>query len=75
MADNLTTIVSSETQEVSISRDLPTVIIGERINPTGRKKLQEEMKQGVFDIVRRDAISQVEAGALILDVNAGVPRG
>ena len=74
MAENITTIIKSETQEVSINRDLPTVIIGERINPTGRKKLQEEMKQGVFDIVRRDAVSQVEAGAHILDVNAGVPR-
>ena len=74
MTENITTIVGSETQEVRISRNLPTVIIGERINPTGRKKLQEEMKQGVFDTVRRDAVSQVEAGAVILDVNAGVPR-
>jgi len=74
MAENLTTIVRSETQEVSISRDLPTVIIGERINPTGRKKLQEELKEGRFEIVRSDAIAQVEAGARILDVNAGVPQ-
>jgi 5-methyltetrahydrofolate--homocysteine methyltransferase len=74
MSKNLTTIVKSETQEVSISWDLPTVIIGERINPTGRKKLQEELKKGNFDRVGRDAIAQVEAGAAILDVNAGVPR-
>jgi len=73
MAQNLTTIVKSETQEVEISRDLPTVIIGECINPTGRKKLQEELKEGKFDIIRRDAVAQVEAGAGILDVNAGVP--
>jgi len=73
MAQNLTTIVKSETQEVEISRDLPTVIIGECINPTGRKKLQEELKEGKFDIIRRDAVARVEAGAGILDVNAGVP--
>ena len=73
MAQNLTTIVKSETQEVEISRELPTVIIGECINPTGRKKLQEELKEGKFDIIRRDAVAQVEAGAAILDVNAGVP--
>jgi 5-methyltetrahydrofolate--homocysteine methyltransferase len=74
MSKNLTTTVKSETQTVSISWDLPTVIIGERINPTGRKKLQEELKKGNFDTVRRDAIAQVQAGAAILDVNAGVPR-
>lgn len=73
MAKNLTTIVKSETQEVEISREFPTVIIGECINPTGRKKLQEELKAGKFDIIRRDAVAQVEAGAAILDVNAGVP--
>ncbi|UCH19818.1 MAG: dihydropteroate synthase [Deltaproteobacteria bacterium] len=74
MAEHLTTTIKSEIQEVSISRDLPTIIIGERINPTGRKKLQEELKKGNFDTVSRDAIAQVEAGAAILDVNAGVPR-
>jgi len=74
MAENPITVVRSETQEVSISRDLPTVIIGERINPTGRKKLQEELKTGNFDIVKKDALAQVKAGAAILDVNAGVPR-
>jgi 5-methyltetrahydrofolate--homocysteine methyltransferase len=74
MANNLTTVVRSATQEVSISRELPTVIIGERINPTGRKKLQEELKQGKFDIVRNDVLAQVAAGAAILDVNAGVPQ-
>jgi 5-methyltetrahydrofolate--homocysteine methyltransferase len=73
MAENLTTIVSSATQTVEINRDRPTVIIGERINPTGRKKVLAALKEGDFDIVRRDAEDQVAAGAAILDVNAGVP--
>jgi len=70
----LTTKVSSAKREVSISRSLPTVIIGERINPTGRKKLQEELRAGNFETVKADALSQIEAGATILDVNAGVPQ-
>jgi 5-methyltetrahydrofolate--homocysteine methyltransferase len=73
MADNLTTVVSSAWKTVEISRDLPTVIIGERINPTGRKKVLAALQQGNFDIVREDAITQVAAGATVLDVNAGVP--
>jgi len=73
MARNLTTIVSSKTREVLISRDRPCVIIGERINPTGRKKLAAALQEGNFDIVRQDAVAQVEAGAKILDVNVGVP--
>ncbi len=73
MADNLTTVVSSKTKTVEIHRDKPTVIIGERINPTGRKKVLAALQEGNFDIVREDAISQVEAGATMLDVNAGVP--
>jgi 5-methyltetrahydrofolate--homocysteine methyltransferase len=73
MAENLTTIVSSATQTVEINRDRPTVIIGERINPTGRKKVLAALKEGDFDIVRRDAEDQVAAGAAILDVNAGIP--
>jgi len=72
MSQNLTTVIRSETKEVEITRELPTVIIGECINPTGRKKLQEELRAGKFDIIRRDAVAQVEAGAAILDVNAGV---
>lgn len=74
MAKNHTTVIKSETKEVTISRDLPTVIIGERLNPTGRRKLQEELREHKFDIVRRDALAQVEAGAAILDINAGVPK-
>lgn len=74
MAKNLTTVVRSESEEVQISRDLPTVMIGERINPTGRKVLQEQLRQGDFSMIRGDALAQVAAGATILDVNAGVPK-
>jgi len=74
MANNLTTVVRSESEEVQISRDLPTVMIGERINPTGRKVLQEQLRQGDFSMIRDDALAQVAAGATILDVNAGVPK-
>jgi len=73
MTENLKTIISSETKTVEIHRSKPTVIIGERINPTGRKSLLAELKEGKFDIVKRDAVAQVEAGAAIIDVNAGVP--
>lgn len=73
MTENLTTIVSSPTKEAVINRANPTVIIGERINPTGRKKVLQALKEDNFDIVRQDAQLQVQAGAAILDVNAGVP--
>ena len=73
MTENLTTLISSKTQVVEINRANPTVIIGERINPTGRKLMLKALQEGDFDVVRRDAKSQVEAGARILDVNAGVP--
>lgn len=67
------TIVKSETREVIISIDNPFVIIGEKINPTGRKKLAAALKEGDFDYVKQIALRQVEAGADILDVNVGVP--
>ena len=67
------TVVGSATREVVIGFDRPFTIIGERINPTGRKLLAEEMKAGDFSRVERDAIAQVEAGAHMLDVNAGIP--
>ena len=67
------TVLSSATKEVVIGFDRPFVVIGERINPTGRKILAEEMKVGNFDTVIADAIAQVEAGAQMLDVNAGIP--
>ena len=73
MAENLTTLLSSKSQEVEINRANPTVIIGERINPTGRKSMLKALQEGNFDVVRKDAKSQVEAGAKVLDVNAGVP--
>jgi len=73
MTNDLTTIISSATQTVEISRAKPTVIIGERINPTGRKAVLAALKEGNFDMVRKDAIDQVAAGAVVLDVNAGVP--
>ncbi len=75
MAEHLTTTVSSASQTVKINRALPTVIIGERINPTGRKKLQTELEARNFTTVKQDAAAQVQAGATILDVNAGVPDG
>ncbi len=67
------TIISSATREVVIGFDRPFVIIGERINPTGRKILAAEMKAGDFSRVEADALAQVEAGAHMLDVNAGIP--
>jgi 5-methyltetrahydrofolate--homocysteine methyltransferase len=73
MTNALTTVLRSKTKTVNISHSLRTVIIGERINPTGRKKVQEALTAGDFEIVRQDAISQVKAGAAVLDINAGVP--
>ncbi len=67
-----TTLVASATREIKIGFDQPFCVIGERINPTGRKKLAAEMLEGNFDTVKADAIAQVEAGATMLDVNAGV---
>ena len=68
-----TTLVCSASKEVRIGFDQPFVIIGERINPTGRKILSEEMKAGDFSRVEADALAQVQAGAHMLDVNAGIP--
>ena len=67
------TVLSSATKEVVIGFDRPFVIIGERINPTGRKVLAAEMAAGDFSRVEADARAQVEAGAHMLDVNAGIP--
>jgi len=67
------TIISSATREVVIGFDRPFVVIGERINPTGRKLLAQEMKAGDFSRVEADAVAQVAAGAQVLDVNAGIP--
>jgi 5-methyltetrahydrofolate--homocysteine methyltransferase len=67
------TIISSATREVVIGFDRPFVMIGERINPTGRKILAAEMAAGDFSRVEADARAQVAAGAHMLDVNAGIP--
>jgi 5-methyltetrahydrofolate--homocysteine methyltransferase len=67
------TVVSSATKEVVIGFDQPFCVIGERINPTGRKKLAAAMKEGDYSMVEADALAQVEAGATMLDVNAGIP--
>jgi 5-methyltetrahydrofolate--homocysteine methyltransferase len=70
----LNTTLTSRGREVVVSIDRPFVIIGERINPTGRKVLAAEMKEGRMDRVRADAIAQVKAGAHMLDINAGIPQ-
>ena len=67
------TILSSATREVVIGWGRPFVMIGEKINPTGRKLLAEEMKAGNYSRVEKDALDQVAAGAQMLDVNAGIP--
>ena len=66
------TLVASEKRQVIIGFDKPFTIIGERINPTGRKKLAAEMIAGNFETIKADALAQRRAGAHILDVNAGV---
>ena len=68
-----TTPISSASREVHIGFDQPFVVIGERIIPTGRKILAEEMKNGDYSRVEADALAQVAAGAHMLDVNAGIP--
>lgn len=67
------TIITSATKTVTLGFDQPFCVIGERINPTGRKLLAEEMKNGDFSRVEADALAQVAAGAHMLDVNAGIP--
>lgn len=67
------TIISSASKDLVFGFDRPFAIIGERINPTGRTLLAEEMKAGDFSRIEADAIAQVAAGAHILDVNAGIP--
>jgi 5-methyltetrahydrofolate--homocysteine methyltransferase len=66
------TKVSSSKKEVIIGDNRPTVLIGERINPTGKKKLAEALKAGDLEIVRKEALAQTQAGADIIDVNVGI---
>jgi 5-methyltetrahydrofolate--homocysteine methyltransferase len=67
------TVLRSRTKSVTIGHGRPFCIIGERINPTGRKKFAEELRAGELSTVSIDAVAQVEAGADMLDVNAGIP--
>lgn len=64
--------LTSRSKTVFIDKDLPTVLIGERINPTGRKKLAAEIKSGSFLSAKKEALEQIQAGAHILDINMGV---
>jgi len=68
------TKLASRNKTVVIADHLPTRIIGERINPTGRKELSAELKAGKMNIVSQEATAQADAGADILDVNVGVPK-
>lgn len=65
-------MLTSRTKTVIIDKDCPPVMIGERINPTGRKKLAAEIKDGSFIAVKKEAIGQAKAGAAVLDINMGV---
>jgi len=67
----LETRVASATKEVIIGDDQPTVLIGERINPSANKRLAEALRTGNLEVVRKEALAQVEAGADIIDVNVG----
>ena len=66
------TVVESKSKSVTIGFDEPFCVIGERINPTGRKKLATELEAGDFSTVEKDALEQVACGAIVLDINAGV---
>jgi 5-methyltetrahydrofolate--homocysteine methyltransferase len=67
------TTLQSRTSTVVIGHDQPFCVIGERINPTGRKRFAEELRGGDLSTVGADAIAQAQAGADMLDVNAGIP--
>ena len=68
----MATIVTSKNRKVEFGEGLPTAVIGERINPAGKKKLAEDLSKGKFDVLIQEALSQKEAGADILDVNVAV---
>ena len=72
-APGLHTVLRSATREVVIGHDRPFCLIGERINPTGRRIFQEQLRAGDFSAIERDVRAQVEGGADVLDVNMGVP--
>ena len=73
MAQLLHTVLRSATRSVTIGADQPFCIIGERINPTGRPKFQEQLRAGDLALVEADVHAQVAGGATMLDVNMGVP--
>ena len=66
--------ITSARSTVFLGANHPTVVVGERINPTGKKKLQEELKEGKTSLVTDLALEQVEKGAKVLDVNVGMPE-
>jgi 5-methyltetrahydrofolate--homocysteine methyltransferase len=65
------TRITSAAQEVIIGGDWPTVLIGERINPSGNKRLAEALRRGKLEVIRNEALAQVQAGADIIDINVG----
>ena len=67
------TVLSSASRSLTIGHDQPFCIIGERINPTGRKRFQEQLRAGDLSAIEVDVRSQVEGGAMVLDINMGVP--
>lgn len=69
----MATILRSQNKEIRIEGDSPAVIIGEKINPTGRKKMAAALQDGEFAYIRELATQQVAAGADVLDINVGVP--
>jgi 5-methyltetrahydrofolate--homocysteine methyltransferase len=71
--ETMNTVLTFKDNQVTIGPDQPFVVIGERINPTRRKKLAESMKNGDFSLIQKDAARQIAAGAQVLDVNAGIP--
>ena len=67
------TVLTSPGQTVTIGHDQPFCIIGERINPTGRKKFQLQLREGDLSAIEKDVADQIAGGANVLDVNMGVP--
>jgi len=72
-APGLHTVLRSASREVVLGHDRPFCIIGERINPTGRRIFQTQLREGDFSAIERDVKAQVEGGADVLDINMGVP--
>ena len=73
MSEPLHTVLRSATREVVLGHDRPFCLIGERINPTGRRIFQEQLRAGDLSAIERDVKAQVEGGADVLDINMGVP--